>query len=175
LNGILMPLLYVSSTQVNAQVPFEIPTGTMSIVATSNGTTSLPATVEISTTGPGIFLLQGTQAATTNLDGSVNSSLNPAKAGAYVTVYFTGQGVLDNPLADGAPAPMTPLSRTLADTTATVGGINTSVSFSGATPTLAGLSQVNLVVPIGLGPGDHPVAITVGGVTSNSGTVSITQ
>jgi uncharacterized protein (TIGR03437 family) len=175
LNGILMPLLYVSPTQVNAQVPFEISTGTMSIVATSNDTKSLPATVEISGTSPGIFLLQGTRAAAWNLDGSVNSTLNPVKAGSYVTVYFTGQGALDNPNADGAPAPMTPLSRTLADTTATIGGMKALVSFSGATPTLAGISQVNLVVPTGLAPGDHPVEITVGGMTSNPGTVSTTQ
>ena len=175
LNGILMPLLYVSPTQVNAQVPFEISTGTMSIVAISNDTTSLPAAVEISGTDPGIFLLPGAHAAARNLDSSVNSSLNPVRAGSYVTVYFTGQGAFDKPIADGAPAPMTPLSWTLADTAATVGGINALVSYSGATPMLAGLSQVNLVVPAGLAPGDYPVTITVGAVTSNSGTVSITQ
>jgi uncharacterized protein (TIGR03437 family) len=146
----------------------------MSIVVISNDATSLPAKVEISVTGPGIFLLQEVHAAATNQNGSVNSSLNPVQAGSYVTVYFTGQGAFDNPTADAAPAPMAPLSWTLADTTATVGGIDTLVSFSGATPTLAGLSQVNLVVPNDLAAGDYPVAITVGGVTSNSGTISIT-
>jgi uncharacterized protein (TIGR03437 family) len=175
LNGVLMPLLYVSSTQVNAQIPFETSTGTMSIVATANGITSLPVTVQVSSTGPGIFLLQETHAAATNLDGSINSSLNPAKAGSYVTVYFTGQGALDNPGSDGAPAPLKPLSRTLASTSATIGGVDTLVSFSGATPTLAGLSQVNLVVPNGIAPGEYSVSITVGGVTSNSGTVSVTD
>jgi uncharacterized protein (TIGR03437 family) len=173
LNGIPMPLLYVSATQVNAQVPFEISTGTMNIVATSNNLTSKPATVEISSTGPGIFLLGETHAAATNhVDGAVNSSLNPVKAGSYVTVYFTGQGAFDNPNVTGEAAPMSPLSWTVAETTASVGGINTFVSFSGATPTLAGLSQVNLVVPAGLAPGEYPVSITVGGVTSNSGTLS---
>jgi adhesin/invasin len=174
LNGVLIPLLYVSPTQVNAQVPFEIAPGAMGVVATSNDLTSLPVRVEISGTGPGIFLLEGTHAAATNLDGSVNSSVNPIRAGSYLTVYFTGQGAFNNPYDTGAPAPMSPLSWTVADTTATIGGTDTVVSFSGATPTLAGLSQVNLVVPADLAPGDYPVAITVGGVTSNSGTISVT-
>jgi uncharacterized protein (TIGR03437 family) len=175
LNGVLVPLLYVSPTQVNAQVPFEVSAGPVSVVAISNDLTSLPVNVQISVTGPGIFILQGTQAAATNLDGAVNSSLNPVKTGSYVSVYFTGQGAFDNPNADGAPAPLAPLSRTLADTTATIGGIDTVVSYSGATPTLAGLSQVNLMVPADLPPGDYPVAITVGGVTSNTGEISITE
>jgi uncharacterized protein (TIGR03437 family) len=174
-NGVLVPLLYVSPTQINAQVPFEVPAGALNISAVVNGTSSPTASVGISGTAPGIFLLSSAHAAATNLDGSVNSSLNPVIGGSYVTVYFTGQGAFDNPYADGAPAPMTPLSWTLADTKATIGGVTTSVLFSGATPTLAGLSQVNLLVPTGLAPGEYPVAITVGGVTSNSGTLSIVQ
>jgi uncharacterized protein (TIGR03437 family) len=170
-----MPLLYVSPTQINAQVPFEVPPGTMTIVAISNGIESAPVTVEVSGTGPGIFLLQSAHAAATNLDGSVNSSSSPVQAGSYVSVYFTGQGAFDNPNADGAAAPLAPLSWTVADTTATVAGTDTTVTFSGATPLFAGLSQVNLVVPAGLAPGEYPVVITVGGVKSNSGTISVTQ
>jgi uncharacterized protein (TIGR03437 family) len=101
--------------------------------------------------------------------------LNPVNAGSYISVYFTGQGAFDNPNADGAPASMEPLSRTIAATTATIGGMDVPVLYSGATPMLAGLSQVNLFIPNGLAPGEYPVVITVGAVKSNSGMISVTQ
>src|SRR5262249_13828098 len=56
INGVTAPLLYASSTQINAQVPFEIQPGTANLVITSGGTVS--AGISVTATGPGIFLVQ---------------------------------------------------------------------------------------------------------------------
>jgi uncharacterized protein (TIGR03437 family) len=47
-----------------------------------------------------------------------------------------------------------------------VGGRNAVVAWSGLTPTLAGLYQINVTVPPDLAPGTHQVTVTIGGKTS---------
>jgi uncharacterized protein (TIGR03437 family) len=61
-------------------------------------------------------------------------------------------------------APLTPLSRTVAPITVTIGGVPATVAFSGLTPEYVGLYQVNLVVPSGIAPGNQvPVTLSVAG------------
>ena len=56
--------------------------------------------------------------------------------------------------------------------TATIGGQPAAVSFAGLAPRLVGVFQVNVQVP-NLAAGNYPLAITVGGVTSNSATIGV--
>ncbi len=107
-----------------------------------------------------------------NQDYSVNATTKGAAPGTYVTAYFTGQGVLDNAIATGAAATAVPLSRAVAITTATIGGLPATVVFSGMTPSLAGLAQANILIP-NMTPGDYPLVLTVGGVKSNAGTITV--
>jgi uncharacterized protein (TIGR03437 family) len=171
-NGIALPLLYVGPTQINAQLPFEI-TGASMLTVTTNGVAAAPFRVNVTKTAPGIFQFSGNRAVATNSDYSLNTSSNPAKAGSFMTVYITGQGGLDNSIADGAGAPSSPLSSTSDTTTVNIGGKTANVLFSGATPGLVGVSQVNVVVPNGIPDGDNSLVVTIGGVPSNSTTVSV--
>jgi adhesin/invasin len=47
------------------------------------------------------------------------------------------------------------------------------VTFQGLTPGLAGLGQLKVIVPAGLTPGDQPVFVTVNGVASNGGLITV--
>jgi uncharacterized protein (TIGR03437 family) len=116
----------------------------------------------------------GGRAPAINQDGTLNLATNPAAAGSFVSVYLTGQGLVDRPVASGAAAPIGTLSNTLAKTTATIGGVPATVSFSGLAPGLVGLGQVNLLVP-NLPAGDQQVIVTIGGVASNPAMIAVTK
>ncbi len=85
---------------------------------------------------------------------------------------MTGLGAVDNPVAAGLATPLAPLSRVTTPVTATIGRLPATVQFAGLAPGFAGFYQVNIVVPQ-LAPGDYPLVITVGGIASNSGTISV--
>jgi uncharacterized protein (TIGR03437 family) len=169
-----LPLLYAGPSQINAQAPYELSPEPVQLTVTANGMALDPITVQIAVTSPGVFLfLNGSgHAAVENQDYSFNSTQNPAKPGSYLFAFMTGQGLVSPPVADGAPAPLSPLSNAIAVITATIGGQQAFVSFAGLAPTLAGVSQLNIVVP-NLPPGDYPLVVSAGGVLSNTATVSI--
>jgi len=47
-----------------------------------------------------------------------------------------------------------------------IGGQQATVQFAGLAPGFVGLYQVNAYVPAGIGTGNQPITIAVGGVTS---------
>ena len=171
-NGVTAPLLYVSPTQMNVQMPVEIAPGSATLTLTANGSSSANIKLNILPAAPGIFLYSGSRAVVQNQDYSLNSSTNPAKVGDTIIAYLTGQGSLDKPVSTGNAAPSDTLSRTSSATTATIGGLPAQVMFSGLAPGFVGLGQANIGVP-NLPPGDYPLVITVGGVASNAGTISV--
>jgi uncharacterized protein (TIGR03437 family) len=109
-----------------------------------------------------------------NQDDTLNLSTNPALVGSYISVYLTGQGLVDQPVPTGTAAPIRTVANTLAQTTATIGGVPATVRFSGLAPGFVGLGQVNLLVP-DLPAGDQPVIVTIGGVASEPATVTVTK
>jgi uncharacterized protein (TIGR03437 family) len=173
INGQSIPLFYVSPTQINGQLPFEIPAGPATVTVTTNGVPSSASSIAVAAAGPGIFLVGVNRAAVTNPDYSVNASGNPAAPGDSVTIYFTGVGPLDNAVATGAPAPLDgPLSRATMPVSVTIGGRSATVLYVGLTPGYIGLAQANVVVP-SLPDGDYPVVINIGGKLSNSALMTV--
>ena len=86
---------------------------------------------------------------------------------------MNGQGPVDHPVPDGNPAPDSPLATSTATWAATIGGVDATVQFIGLTPGFTGLAQANIQIPSGLGTGDFPLVITVGGYLSASAMLSV--
>jgi uncharacterized protein (TIGR03437 family) len=173
INGDPAPLLWVSATQINAQVPFETPPGIATLVVTVNAVRSAPAVFEVAAAGPGVFADPDNHAVAANYpDGTLNSPENPARPGQYVVVYLTGQGLVDNPLETGAAATAPPPSAAIAPVEAWLGGQPAMVDFLGLAPGYVGVAQMNLVVP-NVGPGEQFLQLTVGGRAANPTTLSI--
>jgi adhesin/invasin len=86
---------------------------------------------------------------------------------------MTGQGPTNPPVPDGVGAPSSPLSMVTGKVGAEIGGIPADVVFAGLTPGLVGCAQFNVRIPQGVSPGDRPVFVTVNGVASNAGLISI--
>jgi uncharacterized protein (TIGR03437 family) len=175
-NGEAAPLFYVGSGQIDAQMPWDIPPGTLASVIVKNGNaTSNAAAVYVPATGtPGIAVYNSDHAVVTNSDGfTVNSSANPAKVGDEVVVWFTGGGPVDasGKLVTGsaAPAGLSPITGTYS---VTVGGQNAVVDYIGLSPGSVGLYQANFVVPQ-LAKGSYPVQITIAGQPSNTPNMNV--
>jgi uncharacterized protein (TIGR03437 family) len=167
------PLVFVSSTQINAQVPYELQEGSSApVVVKVNGVSSPQRNVQIMKAAPGIFQFGERRAVVQNTDASVNTAENPAEAHSYVVAYLTGAGNVDNPVTTGGPAAAEPLSRPRSTVTATIGGVGAEVAFAGLTPGFIGLMQVNLKVP-GVPAGTHPLLVTVDGVQSNAAMITV--
>ena len=102
INGTPAPLLYVSSTQINAVAPIEL--GGLagdSVQLTMSGAALPPFRLVVDSAEPEVFRNADRNAAAINQDGTVNSSTNPAKAGSIVSIWATGVGSGTLGLADG--------------------------------------------------------------------------
>jgi len=185
LNGIAAPLFYVSPTQMNLQIPWQLAGQTQaSVVVSVSGVATAPQTVNLSAYGPGIFtvnqtgsgqgavLIAGTAAVAAPT--GVVPGARPANRGEYISIYCTGLGPVNNTPASGAKAPTSPLSSTSTLPTVTVGGLSAVVTFSGLAPSFVGLYQVNAQVPDTAVPGDAvPVTLSIGGAVSDTVTIAV--
>jgi uncharacterized protein (TIGR03437 family) len=172
-NQTAVPLLYVSNTQINFQVPSALAAGTTTMYVTRSGGQSPLFQFTVVTNAPGIFQDTSNHAIAQNaVDNSTNSESNPVASGSVLVVYLTGQGPLNNAVADGTAAPNSPLSTATATATASIGGTNATVQFLGLTPGFTGLAQANILVPA-LASADYPLVLTVGGYVSASTVVSV--
>ncbi len=186
-NGVSAPLFSSFPGQLNVQVPFELAGPTSAtVVVTVGGHASAPQTVPIGPSSPGIFSIngQGTGQGAIVISatgefaapvGSISgSAAQPASRGQYITIYCTGLGNVTNRPATGAAALHDPLSTTTETPTVSIGGVPAKVSFSGLTPDLVGVYQVNVEVPSEAPTGDAvEVVLRIGGVTANTVTIAV--
>jgi uncharacterized protein (TIGR03437 family) len=77
---------------------------------------------------------------------------HPAMAGETLEIYGLGLGVTD-PMVDAGVASPAPPARSVQAPGVQIGGRDAAVTFAGLVPGLAGVYQVNAVVPTGLAPG----------------------
>jgi uncharacterized protein (TIGR03437 family) len=168
-NGLSVPILYVSSTQINAQLP-NIDGNTTLRLATQGGVsdnfnlTILPA-------APSVFRIATTQTdsgTTPSIVRSDNNQLvtpsNPVHRGDVLVIYATGLGRTNPLIPAGQPAPTDQLASTQIPVVVTLGGIQQQVLFAGLAPGLVGVYQINVQitrsVPEGL---SVPLVISQGG------------
>lgn len=126
----------------------------------------------IDTVSPGLFTANATgsgQLLAINVaDGTVNNSAHPAKAGTYVSLFGTGQGLVSGMPPDGVPTPGSILNTNTKPMVVINGTVlpDADVQFSGLAPGFVGLWQVNAKVPANVPPGDVPVFVSLSGINS---------
>jgi uncharacterized protein (TIGR03437 family) len=176
-NGIAAPMIYASGSQTAAIVPYGV-TGTSAQVAvTYQGQVSAALPVPMASSAPGIFTYDSTgagPAAAINQDGvTLNTAATPTKIGDIISIYATGEGQTTPAGVDGTPASV-PYPYPNLPVTATVGGLDAPVKYAGGAPgEVAGLMQVNVQIPAGIGTGNAvAVVLRVGNVFSR-GSVTI--
>jgi uncharacterized protein (TIGR03437 family) len=110
------------------------------------------------------------QAAAVNQDNSLNTGGTPAKVGDVIVLFATGEGQTAPGGVDGKPATV-PLPHPNLSVSVTIGGQNALIQYAGGAPgEIAGLMQINAVVPSGIQTNSTvPVAVQVGNVPSQPG------
>jgi uncharacterized protein (TIGR03437 family) len=172
-NGVIVHVTFVSPTQINAQLPAQI-NGNAEIVLRTPGGASDALRFTISPTAPSVFRsgapgpLQGTPAIVRAANNDLVTVSNPVHLNDHITIYLTGGGQTLPAVPDGEPAPSDPLATTLTPATVTLGGIPLFVEFSGLTPGLVGVYQINVAVPFkGVPTGfEIPLTISQGGAST---------
>jgi uncharacterized protein (TIGR03437 family) len=150
INGLPAAIYFVSAGQIDCIVPYKLTGTTASIIVTSGSATSNTVALTLAPTSPGIFTLNGSgtsDGSITHADGSLVNPARPAKKGETVVMYVSGLGTLTTPVNDGAGA--TGVNNATAAIRIYVAGIpiaDSAVLYHGLT-TLAGLYQINFVVP----------------------------
>jgi uncharacterized protein (TIGR03437 family) len=183
--GTPAPLLFVSPSQINVQVPWEVSGSTADIVVTTaQGTALAPFSASIGPVSPGIFTTQSGkgQAIAINPDGSLAGptgsipglAVHPVNVGDALIILATGLGAVSPSIADGAAAGDT-LRYTSATPTVTIGGTTAPLAFSGLSPQFVGVNQLNVTVPK-VAAGVVALQISMGGiVTSNLVTIAVQE
>ncbi len=168
---------FVSPGQVNVQVPSGLTPGQQPVVVTTFGGSSLPYSVTLNATQPGIlappqFKLSAGQYAVALFPNGTTFVLPPglvsgavatarAKPGDTITLYGVGFGPVTPDISAGL---IVQQSATLRDFTASIGGVPATVQYAGLVQGFLGLYQFNAVVPQIPPPNDAaPVTFTVGG------------
>jgi uncharacterized protein (TIGR03437 family) len=174
------PMIYGSAWQTNVIVPYEIAgRATTAISLQFGGIASAAWTLPVAASAPGIFTLASSglrPAAVLNQDNSVNSAANPAPRGSIIQIYATGEGQTSPPGVTGGVTG-TDLKTPVQSVKVAIGGQDAFVRYAGsAGAAVAGLFQVNAVVPQSVTPGAAvPIAVSVGGVPSQGGVTIAVQ
>jgi len=173
-------LHFVSGSQVNVQVPWELQGLNTAWIKVSIGyeSSSSVYTLPLADYSPGFFEYtepSSGRSLIAALDEGFKliGSDNPARRGRVVQLYANGLGPVDNQPPSGEITPAQPLARTRVNVSVSVAGRPASVQFSGLAPYNVGLYQLNIVVPEDAPAGVQPVVVTAGGVASKAANLPI--
>jgi uncharacterized protein (TIGR03437 family) len=186
-NGNPLPLLSQSPSVLTAALPDDFGNqGAATVAVQSGGGNSNPLLVPMAAESPGIFTVNGSgagQGYIVNEDGTLNSSTNPAKPGAPITIYATGVGsmtftngyaVTDSPVnvfvdgffCDGIAAILAPVTGLAGDVYQIGVYVPNPATLAGSNPNLNGFVM----------PPTVPITLVVNGVSSQPGvTISVSQ
>lgn len=182
-NGTAAPVLSASAISVMAVVPYATALSSASSVQVEHlGSRSNSFPVPIVSSAPGIFTADGTgkgAALAFSFDAglstlALNSTLNPASAGASLHFYMTGAGALNPPAVDGR-IESTILPQPVQSVSVTLGGKSATVVAASAPGSVSGILLVTVTVPSGLSAGSAAVVVTVGSASSPSGVTLAVQ
>ncbi len=146
------PLYFVSPTQINAQLPFEVTGDTAPVVVTVDGIASTHLTVYISPFAPSLFSA-GANGTGMGLyfDANFQSFTTPLVPGSTIILYASGLGATNPPATSGSGGAATePFNRVVTMPDVYIGDVKARVDFAGLAPGFVGVYQLNVVVPSAL-------------------------
>jgi uncharacterized protein (TIGR03437 family) len=172
-NGAVIPMMFASPGQINAQLPVYLD-GRVTMTLHTPGGVSDDYYLNLLPAAPAVFH-SGTAGPMTSIPVVIKNSnqqlvtpSNPIRAGDEISVYATGLGPTSPEVEAGMPAPSSPLATTILVPEVRLGGVPLAVSFAGLAPGNVGVFQINARAPSNLPLGaEVPLTISQGGVTAS--------
>ncbi len=170
INDSILPLLFVSPQQINAQLPSNLTDGNYTLEVQNIGQPEISGTLTVARNAPGLFFStigSTAYAMAFHADGSMVTTSSPAAAGETISLLGTGFGPYQTPVLDGFFPPNPPPA--VADSVVlSVGGTNPTAT-STAAPGFTGVVSTQFEVPSGLPSGTSvPLLVTINGTDSNT-------
>ena len=160
------------ANQLNVQLPFDLATGSTTLIVQRGGQSSAPFSIVVDAHAPALYANQNIAFANRQ-NGSLVTAANLPGPGEPIWIYANGLGATNPAVASGMAPPPGAVPATTSTVTLTVGGRSVTPTFAGLSPGAVGLYQVNFIVPTDLAEGNHPVILTIAGKTSNTVTLPI--
>jgi uncharacterized protein (TIGR03437 family) len=172
-NGVAVPMLFVSPQQINGQLPVNVDGNAQMTLRTPGGISDnfnfgiLPAAPSIfrsGTAGPETGLATITRAD----NGELITPTNPVHPGDSIVIWATGLGRTTPSIDSGMPAPSDPLPYAVIQPTVLIGGVALDIQYAGLVPGSVGLYQINATVPRSVPLGlSMPLLVTQGGSSTS--------
>jgi uncharacterized protein (TIGR03437 family) len=169
---------YISSGQVNVQVPSNVSAGTQQLILSNEDGTTSAYSVTVNATEPGFWAPPNFKIGGNQYVGAQSSDFKtyilptgavsgltsqPAKPGDTIILYGVGFG---------AVSPSTPSGQLVSGQNAltatlqiSIGGVPATTSYAGLAPNYVGLYQFNVLVPTVAAGNAVPVTFKLGGVS----------
>jgi uncharacterized protein (TIGR03437 family) len=170
IGGIPAPLFAVAPGEIEAQIPYDLAApGQYQVIVNVSGALSAPRTIQLAPAAPGLASnADGTVIAQRWEDYALVTAASPAVPGEYLMLYLVGMGAANQPVPNGAAAPLNPPARVVSPPEVTLGGVPVTVYFAGLCPGWVGLYQINIQVPDIPNGGNLLMKVVENGIASNT-------
>lgn len=160
--------------QMTIEIPVDAPLGNANVVLTlGTGTASAPFAITLTQYAPVIPINGGTNPPFHLSSGTSVTTASPAVPGEQVGVIAYGLGPTNPVVPTGGAVPSNPNPSTVTTPTVTIGGTTITSGVNAGLNGQVGLYFVIFTVPPNQPAGGAPVAVSIGGLTSNSTTLQV--
>lgn len=187
-NNLAAPLYYTSTGQIDFQIPYETPVGTVAVQVINNGVAGNKVSVPVVARQPRVLVFPGNVPIIVDYNtGKIPVSTTtllpnqPAVPGDTLVIYCIGLGQTTPAAVTGASPTASPLQSVSSPVMVTLGGgfsatTQLTPSFAGLAPGFVGLYQVNVTIPSTYVPpagGDVGLTLSMQGAAALPLTISI--
>jgi uncharacterized protein (TIGR03437 family) len=156
------PLLSVSSTQIEAQIPYHVSGPVMLEVSTPSGFAS--ASITVSPEAPSLLQIVTPR--------GLFCGANPARPGDLLLLHLTGLGEVRTSVESGRAAPFVP-DPVVSPVEVWLGPMQLETRFAGLAPGRAGVYRVDVAIPTDLPDGIYALRVTAGGAGSRPANLDV--
>jgi uncharacterized protein (TIGR03437 family) len=168
----ILPLMFVSPDQINAQLPRDLGPGEHVLRVIRTGETPIEGKFTVAESAPGLFSRNYDGQAfafAVHEDGSPVTAQNPARKGERITVYGTGFGAYTTRLPEGFALPEAPAFELAYTVEIQAGELSFGSDWAGGAAGMVGMDLFRFRVPEGVtGVTGVPLKVKLNGHESNT-------